>query len=372
MTVYIIAELIVFALAYPFCIYKPNKIKNTSYVVIVFLYLFGLSCFRYGIGNDYYSYINIFRRAEYITWKECLSDKIEAGYMLLCKVVSLITSDTFVMHGIMSFLILAPTAYIIAKYSKNVWLSCHLYLCLTFYYSSMNFIRQTMAATMLFMAYRFFIEKKTIPFMIVILLASTIHGSVLLMIPLYLVIAYVKPTTKVLGVGMVSLILLYLSSNFILEKIAILIPRYASYLNTKYIQHGLGQQYLIVPALYMILMLYAYYETGYDKEKHSYIFVNTSVLTFGIWFFITKHFILERFSIFVYIFVMLAIPDVMEYLKGYFIKEGNEKKGRVKYCIIMMLVILVAFGYNIYGMVSGFHGTFPYQTYNDYMEIYNK
>ena len=367
MTVYIIAELIVFVLAYPFCIYKPNKIKNIAYVCLVFLYLFGLSCFRYGIGNDYYSYINIFNRAAYVDWKSCFSDDIEFGYMLLCKVVSLFTTNYRVMHGIMAFLILAPTGYTIAKYSKNVWLSCHLYLCLTFYYSSMNFIRQTMAATMLFVAYRLFIERKTVPFLIVVLLASTIHSSVLIMIPIYLIIAYVKPTTKVLSGGMAILILLYLTSNAILEKISELLPRYSGYLNTKYIQNGLGQQYLIIPALYMLLMLYAYHEAGYNHDRKNMIFVNTSVVNFGIWFFITKHFILERFSIFVYIFVMLVVPDVMDYLKGYFIQEGKEKSGRVKYSIIMMIIILSVFAYNIYGMVSGFHGTFPYQTYQDFL-----
>lgn len=370
MTVYIIAEIIIFALAYPFCIYKPNKIKNIAYVILVFAYLYGLCIFRYGIGNDYFSYINIFRRAKTLSWKECFSDEIEAGYMLLCKVVSLFTKDDMVMHGVMSFLCLAPTGYIIAKYSKNIWLSCHLYVCLTFYYSSMNFIRQTLSATILFLAFKWFSERKTIPFIITILIASTIHGSVLLMIPMYLVIAYVKPTGKILGVGMVALILLYLTSNQILNAIAELIPRYSGYIGTKYFTHGLGQQYLIVPTLYMILMLYAYLETDYKKEKYSTIFVNSSVINFAIWFFITKHFILERFSIYVYIFVMLSVPHVMDYLKGYFIQKGKEKSGRVKYSIIMILIILVALGYNIYGMISGFHGTFPYQTYDDFIRQY--
>jgi hypothetical protein len=224
-----------------------------------------------------------------------------------------------------------------------------------------------MAATIIFLAYRLFVERKTIPFILVILLASTIHSSALIAIPLYLVIAYVKPTTKVLGGGMVVLIALYLTSNIILQKFAELVPKYSGYLTTKYIQRGLGQQYLIIPALYMLLMLYAYYETGYNREKHSNIFVNTAVINFGIWFFITKHFILERFSIFVYIFVLLVVPEVMEYLKGYFICKGAERSGRVKFSVIMSLVILATFAYNIYGMISGFHGTFPYQTYQDFL-----
>lgn len=366
MTVYIIAEVIIFALAYPFCIYKPNKIKNIAYVVLVFMYLFGLSCFRYGIGNDYFSYINIFLRSIAYDWSECLDDQIEPGFMLLFKVISLITTNYKIMHGIMAFLCLAPIAYIIAKYSKNVWLSCHLYVCLTFYYSSMNFIRQTLAATIIFLAYRLFIERKTIPFIIVIIIASTMHSSALLMIPIYLMIAYIKPSTKVLFVGMILLVLLYMFSNDILNIVAELIPKYGAYLDTKYLRSGLHQKYLIVPALYMLLMLFGYYEGGYDKKKNSYILVNSAVITFGIWFFITKHFILERFSIFVYIFVMLAVPDVMDTLKDYFIKEDKEVSGKVKYSILMVLVIVVALGYNIFGMVSGFHGTFPYETFLEF------
>jgi hypothetical protein len=110
-------------------------------------------------------------------------------------------------------------------------------------------------------------------------------------------------------------------------------------------------------------MLYAYFEGGYNKERYQIIFVNSSIINFGIWFFITKHFILERFSIFVYIFVMLIVPDVMEHLKHHFIKSNDDKKGKLKYGILMFVVLAVALGYNVFGMVSGFHGVFPYQTF---------
>jgi hypothetical protein len=175
--------------------------------------------------------------------------------------------------------------------------------------------------------------------------------------------AYIKPTTKILLVSMIALILLYFFSNNILNIIAELIPKYASYMDTKYLRVGLSQKYLVVPTLYMLLMLFAYYEGNYNKGISQQILVNSSVINFGIWFFITKHFILERFSIFVYIFVILALPDVLESLKSYFIVEGKEKSGRIKYTILMTAVICVTLGYNIFGMVSGFHGVFPYQTF---------
>ena len=48
------------------------------------------------------------------------------------------------------------------------------------------------------------------------------------------------------------------------------------------------------------------------------------------------------------------------------IKDDKVKSGKIKYSILVILTILVAFGYNIFGMVSGFHGTFPYQSFLNY------
>lgn len=363
MTVYLIAEILALALAYPLCIYKPNRVKNVVYVSVLFLYLWILSTLRYDVGNDYFSYIQIFYDAKGLTWAECFDYKIEAGYMLLNKVIALFSSDYRVMHSVMAFLCIAPVGYMVAKYSKNVWLSCHLYLCLTLYYSSMNFIRQTLAATVVFLGYRWFRDRKTVPFLVLVLVASTVHSSALIMVPIYLLIAYVKPTMKVLSVSMVLLLLLYVFSNDILQVVTEVFPKYSSYLDTKYIKVGLQYTYTVVPALYMLLMLFGYYECGYDRERYQSILTSSSVVYFGIWFFITKHFILERFSIFLNCFILLAIPDVMETIKYYFIGDGLSKSGKVKYSVLTLVVVLVTFWYNLYGMVKGFHGVFPYQSF---------
>lgn len=365
MTVYLIAEVIIFALAYPFCIYKPNRAKNIAYVTLVFLYLWILSTLRYDVGNDYFSYINIFYESKKLSWADCFTNKRECGYMLLNKVISLVSGDYKVMHSVMAFLCIAPTGYVIAKYSKNIWLSCHLYLCLSFYYSSMNFIRQTLAATIIFLGYKWLKDRKPIQFIIVVLIAATFHSSALIMIPIYLVIAYIKPTSKVTLTYFVLVMLLYIFSNNILEIIVKFIPKYASYMDTKYIQVGLSHTYLVIPVLYLLLILFAYYEGGYNKERYQDVLTNTALISFGIWFFITKHFILERFSIYVEVFLLLCIPDVLECLKHHFIKDENSKSGKIKYSILMMLVIGASLWYNVYGMVKGFHGVFPYKSFLD-------
>ena len=74
--------------------------------------------------------------------------------------------------------------YTFRKYSENFWISMFLFVVSTDYLSWMhNGIRQFIAVGMTFAAFGMLVRKKYIAFTLVVLLASTIHGSALLMIP---------------------------------------------------------------------------------------------------------------------------------------------------------------------------------------------
>lgn len=73
---------------------------------------------------------------------------------------------------------------IFRKYSCNYWFSIFVFVASTEYLSWMhNSIRQFIAVTMIFAASELLFKKKYVPLILVILVASTIHGSALLMIP---------------------------------------------------------------------------------------------------------------------------------------------------------------------------------------------
>lgn len=70
------------------------------------------------------------------------------------------------------------------KYSSNYWISMFLFIVSTDYLSWMhNGIRQFLAVTMIFAGFGLLLKKKYIPLICLILLASTIHGSALIMLP---------------------------------------------------------------------------------------------------------------------------------------------------------------------------------------------
>lgn len=137
---------------------------------------------------DTYAYIHSYRTVpssiSQIPGYLAANDK-DQGFsvlMILLKSLGVDTYQTF-------FLILAAIqmfcmAYTFRKYSENFWISFFLFVISTDYLSWMqNGIRQFTAVCMIFGAFELMIRKKYIPFTLVVLLASTIHGSALLMLP---------------------------------------------------------------------------------------------------------------------------------------------------------------------------------------------
>ena len=75
------------------------------------------------------------------------------------------------------------------KYSSDYWISIFLFVASTDYASWMfNGMRQFVAACMIFACFDLMVKKKYVKLIIVILLASLIHGSALLMIPIIFVV----------------------------------------------------------------------------------------------------------------------------------------------------------------------------------------
>ena len=177
MAVYYILMALILGLAYPLCIRKPSEKKNTIYVCIVFGYMFFMSVFRYGIGNDFFAYRRIFYN---FASKESLADRFanrdfEIGYTVIMEIARLLGGDYLILNFIMAVLILLPVAFVIIKYSKMPWLSCWLYLTVTFFYNSINFTRQSLAASIALLSYHFIKEKKHWAVILLELAGSILH-----------------------------------------------------------------------------------------------------------------------------------------------------------------------------------------------------
>lgn len=328
MAVYLILMAIVLVLAYPLIEHKPNVGKKLCYVIVTFAAMYLISVFRYGLGNDYYSYIYIFRNIQDASGLAIFNLGYEPAFTVITKLISLFTSNVNVMYAIYALLILAPTAYAIFRYSENIWMSTMMFISLTFFYCSLSFIRQSIAFAVILCAYKYMKERNHFKVLLFIFIACLFHSTVIIMIPIYLIAAFVKPTKITVPIYGVLTALVYFLSWPILRLAVVILPQYKGYLNLNFITQGYKPIYLIVPAIIAALAIAAHF-TGYGKAhpKESSIFTNFAIFNFIIWFIATKHFVIERFSMYIYIIMIMFIPSIARYYmncaKVYLAKKKN-------------------------------------------------
>ena len=314
MAVYLILMAIVLVLAYPLIERKPSIGKKLCYVIVTFAAMYLISIFRYGLGNDYYSYIYIFRNIQDSSGLAIFNLGYEPAFTVITKLISLFTSNINVLYAIYALLILVPTAYAIFRYSENIWMSTMMFISLTFFYCSLSFIRQSIAFAVILCAYKYVKERNHFKVLLFIFIACLFHSTVIVMIPIYLIAAFVKPTKITVPIYGVITALVYFLSWPILRLAALILPQYKGYLDLNFITQGYKPVYLIVPAIIAALAIAAHF-TGYGKAypKQSSIFTNFAIFNFIIWFIATKHFVIERFSMYIYILMIMFIPSIARY-----------------------------------------------------------
>ena len=328
MAVYLILMAIVLVLAYPLIERKPSIGKKLCYVIVTFAAMYLISIFRYGLGNDYYSYIYIFRNIQDSSGLAIFNLGYEPAFTVITKLISLFTSNINVLYAIYALLILVPTAYAIFRYSENIWMSTMMFISLTFFYCSLSFIRQSIAFAVILCAYKYVKERNHFKVLLFIFIACLFHSTVIVMIPIYLIAAFVKPTKITVPIYGVITALVYFLSWPILRLAVLILPQYKGYLDLNFITQGYKPVYLIVPAIIAALAIAAHF-TGYGKAypKQSSIFTNFAIFNFIIWFIATKHFVIERFSMYIYIFIIKFIQSIARYYmncaKVYFAKKKD-------------------------------------------------
>lgn len=142
---------------------------------------------RYRVISESISGMCIFVWRDWKLSFKCHKDK---GFYLLMALEKSIFGDScrlfFILLAAFQMLIIM---WMFRKYSEDYWFSIFLFVASTDYISwTFNGIRQFTAVVIAYAATPFILKKKYIPSILLILLASTMHQSVLLMIPIIFII----------------------------------------------------------------------------------------------------------------------------------------------------------------------------------------
>lgn len=175
----------------------PNRFL-TGLIIIVLVIVSGL---RLNIGDTYF-YMHSYTISQFPLQK--MKFKGEFGFYLFQSLLHHISNDPQILVFTTALITNILIVLVLYKYSRLFEVSMFVFIASGLFTVSMNGIRQTLAASIIFAATYFLLKGNWKSFILVVLLASTIHNSALIFIPIYFIVrrkAWSKVTFSLLGVA---------------------------------------------------------------------------------------------------------------------------------------------------------------------------
>lgn len=284
---------------------KNRKVLSIFYAFIVFLILFLMSSFRNDIG-DTASYKQSY--AAYNNYK--FNTEGDWGFNLFQYVLYQINTDPLFLLIVTSLITVGFNVYNLYHYCSYLELEIYMYITSGYFTTTMNGIRQSMLAAIVFSFTRLIEKKNTKLYIIAIILSYPFHQSVIILLPLYFIVkseAWSKTTITVILLSTIGFLGFSTLFPALLE--ALEDTNYGVYAS---VQMG-GSSFMraIVNAVPVLL---AYIKRKELKEKwsNSNIFVNMALInlifvTFGMY-----NWIFNRFTIYFQLYNFVLVPYIIK------------------------------------------------------------
>lgn len=341
-------------LGYVLTEHKKSRQTTAIYVAACLLLLIFVASCRYAIGFDYFSYRNMYEMVNGWSWGDIL--RIYSGeplFFLFCKVIGSIGCPYQVFLMIINVFLLTAAIHFMCSYSKIPWLSIYLYITLQFLSYNMNLIRQSIATAFFLLAYPYLKNRKILPYTILVLIGGLFHNSLLFLYPLYFLLPIKQSKHSLLSLAALTT-LVYIFFDPLFELLEPLLPtKYTKYQGGFFWQAN-GFYYVLFPGLYCLL-IYLFRKRIADSML-SAVCLNSAIYHFIISLFITKHFILERFAIYPFVFALIAIPEIISSYQ----KKRTGSKPVLTYHRVLFLFLIFGGAYFAFAAFCGFHHVYPY------------
>ncbi|MEI4828904.1 EpsG family protein [Bacillus sp. FJAT-53711] len=309
---------------------KPNKIL----VFVALLPLVLISGLRKDIGDTgFYKYA--YKISDF-TWNHIKSEK-DIGFGIFQMFLKKFSDDPQIMVFTTALITNVLVILVLYKYSRLFELSMYVYITGGWYLVSMNGIRQSLAAAIIFTATKFLIEGNWKKYILIVLIASTFHQSALILIPIYFLVRF-KAWSKTTFILIFCSILLVIVFNQFTSVL------FAAIENTQYGQYkdfvAQGANVFRV-AVYAVPLVIAY--LGREKLREIYpdcdYIVNMSIINVVFMIVSTQNWIFARFSIYFGLYQIILI--------SWIVKVFNEKDQKLVYYAILVFYFIYYYYENV-------------------------
>lgn len=314
-----------------------RKIKFTITSFILFL-LVGLRNFK--IGTDTQNYVNIFNNynenpfevflSHFPSINIFLSDIGFGMYMYCLKRLGIEAREFIIITAGISIFLIMQFYY---KYSKDDLITFFTFISIGVYIFLFSGIRQGLAIGIVAFAYTYLIKKKVVKYCFIILIATLIHATAIIMFPVYFIVQ------KKFKLSLKMLTFLVIIFSFILKEMIYRII-FLSDFNLRIKFYSLSKvtkgSFLIVIMYIFIIIFYLYINSSQIRKNRIIFdkFYYLLLLGLGIYIVSLEHTMLSRFGMYLY---GLVLPVA----NSYYIVNIKDVKIRFlcKYCCIFLEMI---------------------------------
>ncbi|OBY11667.1 EpsG family protein [Clostridium paraputrificum] len=338
---------LVFTFLIPLLFCKNKPIKKAGFI-IAFIYMFVISALRGDFTADHSNYLFGFIANS----KKTLADIIfgiqthssfQKGFDIFEWMISRITDDPQMLIVVTSFIILYAY-YRIGKNLNDKYIFLLMFICYGPLFQSYNTLRQMLAIAVWTYAYETIFEGKFKEYVIITLIASSIHVSMIIMIPLYFVFR-LNFSFKTIAIELAVTILstLFFDKLFYLFDSLLFSGKYATY-ESVYYSKGTTLVEPFVILMFIILLFIKQNESSnmYGKGKdrpliclneHNSILVNGSFLWLLVHVLALKFYYLGRLKFALFIFPTVAVTELLCKI------FGLNNRIILKICVILALIL---------------------------------
>lgn len=279
MTIYLLLILIILI---SYKIFKRNKKIFCIVVGSLFFILVCLRNVKLGLNDTQNIYYPLFNDIKNMSYYEILISPVhmEKLFYFITKLISDFINNYRVYISIMGIPYIVCVMYGIYRYSNNMLLSSILFLSLYYLYSFF-LLKQVIAIGILFLSIKYLIEKKSLKFLICVLVATMFHRTSIIFLIAYPFCKFKKFDYKNY---------IFIASSFLVAKVFPKIVLWfisifdASGTLISYINHGIYDtsgnisMFGLLITLSMMSFSYYYYKKNNMKDEKYEILLNLSTL----------------------------------------------------------------------------------------------
>ena len=334
-----------------------QQMCNRICLLSVFLILFALSACRLNVGNDYAKYV------EFMHLVNCDAYvPTEIGFNLLVKLIYGLSGfeNYLLVFAVYAFVTILVFLLSIYEQSDDFPLTFFLFMSLGYYFQTFSTVRYYLALALAFYSMKFVLRRQWIRFVVLVLLGSAFHKSLLVVIPLY-ILASLPWKKWQLAIGALFCTTFLFGQDIYLRIVVLLYPTYK---DTEYLEGGTSYiNILRCIAVLVFAVIVLCMQNAADKEHKKnawedrrfrfYFYLNLGALV--LYVFCSFLPIISRIGYYLTISHILFLPMLLD-------KVENERWRRIFRLGILLAAILY---FGIYMRRAGNEGTLilPYKTF---------